>query len=215
MTRTDLVDGRCAWAAGAPEYRDYHDLEWGRPLHGDDALFERLALEGFQAGLSWLVILRKRAAFRAAFAGFAIPAVAAFGPADVERLLADPTIVRNGAKIRATIANARLAAELDGGLAALLWSFAPSRPRRAPRRLADVPAVTSESEAMARELRRRGFRFFGPTTAYALMQATGMVNDHLAGCAARTAAAHASLPLAPAPARAAATATAPAGLTAP
>jgi DNA-3-methyladenine glycosylase I len=184
---TDVVVGadgraRCPWAGSAPEYLAYHDEEWGQPVRTDDGLFERLTLEGFQSGLSWLVILRKRSAFRAAFAGFAIDKVAGFGPEDEARLLADPGIVRNRAKIGAALTNARAAAALPGGLAQLLWSFAPPpRPRR-PGSLAEVPAETAESRAMAKELKRRGFRFVGPTTAYALMQATGMVDDHLAGC---------------------------------
>lgn len=184
---TDLVTGadgrsRCAWSASAPDYAEYHDQEWGRPLYGDDELFERLTLEAFQSGLSWLTILRKRPAFRRAFDGFHIETVARYGEADVARLLADPGIVRNRAKVEAAIANARAALELPDGLAALLWSFAPpARPSR-PRTLAEVPALTPESTALARTLKRRGFRFVGPTTAYALMQATGMVDDHLAGC---------------------------------
>ncbi len=186
MTRTDLVVGpdglaRCGWVTLAPDYLAYHDQEWGRPVHGDDALFERLVLEGFQSGLSWLTILRKRPAFRAAFDDFAVEKVASYGEADVARLMADPGIVHNRAKIEAAIANARVARDLPEGLSALLWSFAPP-PRPRPTRLSDIPATTPESVAMARELRRRGFRFVGPTTAYALMQATGMVDDHLAGC---------------------------------
>jgi DNA-3-methyladenine glycosylase I len=174
-----LVDGRCWWGASTPEYVVYHDEEWGRPVHDDRALFERLCLEAFQSGLSWLTILRKREAFRAAFAGFEIERVAAFGDDDVARLMADAGIVRNRAKIEAAIANARAAAGLP--LGELLWSFAPaSRPR--PRTPADIPAVTPESTAMAKELKRRGFRFVGPTTAYALMQACGLVDDHLEGC---------------------------------
>jgi DNA-3-methyladenine glycosylase I len=174
--------GRCPWGVGDPLLREYHDTEWGHELHGRDALYERLSLEGFQSGLSWLVILRKRPAFRAAFAGFDAEAVAAFDDADVERLLADAGIVRNRAKIEAALANARAAADLPDGLAALLWSFAPPpRPAR-PSSFADVPPATPESKALAKELKRRGFRFVGPTTAYALMQATGMVDDHLAGC---------------------------------
>jgi DNA-3-methyladenine glycosylase I len=172
---------RCPWAVTSPTYLEYHDVEWGRPVRTDDGLFERLTLEGFQSGLSWLIILRKRAAFRAAFADFAIDKVAAFDERDVQRLLADPGIVRNRAKIEAAVANARVLAAVPGGLAGLLWSFAPPR-RRRPRSLADVPASTPESTAMARALRRLGVRFVGPTTAYALMQATGMVDDHLAGC---------------------------------
>ena len=178
------TDGRarCRWGQ-SPDYLAYHDDEWGYPVRGADALFERLCLEAFQSGLSWLTILRKREAFRAAFAGFAIGEVAAFGLDDVRRLLADPGIVRNRAKIDAAIANARAALALPAGLPALLWSFAPVPGRRPrPRRLAELPAATPESTAMAAELRRRGFRFVGPTTAYALMQATGMVDDHLVGC---------------------------------
>jgi DNA-3-methyladenine glycosylase I len=176
-----LVDGRCWWAASTPEYVRYHDEEWGRPVRDDRALFEKLSLEAFQSGLSWLTILRKREAFRAAFAGFEIERVAAFDDGDVARLLADAGIVRNRAKVEATIANARVAAALDVPLAELLWSFAPpARPR--PRTREEIPAVTPESTAMAKELKRRGFRFVGPTTAYALMQACGLVDDHLAGC---------------------------------
>jgi DNA-3-methyladenine glycosylase I len=173
---------RCDWANSTPEYVAYHDDEWGRPLHGEAALFERLSLEAFQSGLSWLIILRKRPAFRLAFADFDVDTVAGFGDADVTRLLADAGIVRNRAKINATIANARaIRAEIPEGLDELLWSFAPAaRPR--PATLADVPAVSSESTAMAKELKRRGLRFVGPTTAYALMQATGMVDDHVATC---------------------------------
>ncbi|WP_214404530.1 DNA-3-methyladenine glycosylase I [Pseudonocardia lacus] len=174
---------RCAWATSAPEYIAYHDDEWGRPLRGVTALFERLSLEAFQSGLSWLVILRKRAAFRAAFAGFDPAAVAAFGPVDVERLLGDAGIVRNRAKIDATIANARRVLDLDVPLDELLWSFAPDpATHRRPTGMGDVPATTAESTAMARELKRRGLRFVGPTTCYALMQATGMVDDHIQGC---------------------------------
>jgi DNA-3-methyladenine glycosylase I len=179
-----LVDGRCPWAT-TPDYVVYHDEEWGRPLHGDDAMFERLALEAFQSGLSWLTILRKRPAFRAAFDGFSIAKVAAYDDSDTARLLADAGIIRNRAKIEAAIANARVAAEQPEGLSALLWSFAPTGRQAVRRTVADIPAVSAESTAMAKELKRRGFRFVGPTTAYALMQATGMVNDHLAGCVAR------------------------------
>jgi DNA-3-methyladenine glycosylase I len=186
----DLLTGadgraRCRWAAATDDYRAYHDEEWGRPVRDADALYERLCLEGFQSGLSWLTILRKRENFRRAFAGFRIGAVAAFGPPDVERLLGDAGIVRSRAKIEAAIANARAAAELDD-LAGLIWSFAPdAAARRAPRALADVPAQTPESKALAKALKARGFRFVGPTTAYALMQACGLVNDHLEGCWAR------------------------------
>jgi DNA-3-methyladenine glycosylase I len=173
---------RCAWATSAPEYVAYHDEEWGRPLHGDDALFERLSLEAFQSGLSWITILRKRPAFRAAFAGFSIDAVAAFTADDEARLMADAGIVRNRAKISASVRNARAAQELPEGLSALLWSFAPAGSRPRPATLADVPATSPEATAMAKELKRRGFVFVGPTTAYALMQATGMVDDHVADC---------------------------------
>jgi DNA-3-methyladenine glycosylase I len=172
---------RCAWAGSAPEYVAYHDDEWGRPLHGVVPLFERLSLEAFQSGLSWLVILRKRAAFRAAFAGFDPATVAAFGPDDVARLLGDAGIVRNRAKIEATRHNAGRVIELDKPLDELLWSFAPAAHVR-PATLADVPATSPESVAMAKELKRRGFRFVGPTTCYALMQAAGLVDDHVADC---------------------------------
>ena len=158
---------------------EYHDEEWGRPVHEDRALFEKLCLEAFQSGLSWSTILRKRENFRAAFAGFEIERVAAFGEQDVQRLMADEGIVRNRAKIEAAIANARAAVGLD--LAELLWSFAPE-PRPRPRTPADIPAVTPESTAMAKALKKRGFRFVGPTTAYALMQACGLVDDHIEGC---------------------------------
>jgi DNA-3-methyladenine glycosylase I len=177
---------RCPWGAGtSADYVAYHDDEWGRPVHGDAALFERLSLEAFQSGLSWLTILRKREAFRAAFAGFDPAAVAAFDAADETRLLAGAGIVRNRAKVAATIANARAVLDLDRPLSELLWSFAPTSPRPAPVSVTEVPAVTPESTAMAKALRAKGFRFVGPTTAYALMQATGMVDDHLAGCAFR------------------------------
>jgi DNA-3-methyladenine glycosylase I len=179
---------RCDWAESRPGpdfalYRDYHDKEWGQPLRGRVALFERLSLEAFQSGLSWLTILRKRENFRRAFAGFDIETVARYTDADVARLMGDPGIVRNRAKIEATIANARAAADLKSpdDLSELLWSFAPP-PRPRPASTAKIPSVTAESTAMARELKRRGFRFVGPTTAYALMQATGMVDDHLRTC---------------------------------
>jgi DNA-3-methyladenine glycosylase I len=174
---------RCGWAGSAPEYVAYHDEEWGRPLRGVTAMFERLSLEGFQSGLSWLVILRKRPAFRAAFAGFDPAAVAAFGDSDVQRLLGDAGIVRNRAKIEATIHNARCVLAMDQPLDELLWSFAPdpaAHPR--PAALADVPATSPESVAMARALKRQGMRFVGPTTCYALMQAAGLVDDHVADC---------------------------------
>jgi DNA-3-methyladenine glycosylase I len=174
-----LVDGRCWWGSSTPEYIAYHDEEWGRPVHDSRALFEKLSLEAFQSGLSWLTILRKRENFRAAFAGFDIARVAAFGEDDVARLMADAGIVRNRLKIDATIANARAAVDLD--LAELVWSFAPD-PRPRPATPADIPASTPESTALANELKRRGFRFVGPTTAYAMMQACGLVDDHIAGC---------------------------------
>nr|WP_308190617.1 DNA-3-methyladenine glycosylase I [Streptomyces sp. HPF1205] len=181
---------RCGWGLSAPDYVDYHDREWGRPVHGDDALFERICLEAFQSGLSWITILRRRESFRTAFGHFSIDAVAAFTDADRARLLADAGIIRNRAKIDAAIANAAAAAAVrdgyDGGLDALIWSFAPDPAARpAPRALADVPATTPESTALAKDLKKRGFRFVGPTTAYALMQACGLVNDHLADCFAR------------------------------
>jgi DNA-3-methyladenine glycosylase I len=174
---------RCPWANSTPDYVAYHDEEWGVPLHGEQALFERLSLEAFQSGLSWITILRKRESFRAAFKRFDPEKVARFGDDDIARLMADAGIVRNRAKIDATIANARAIAELDLPLDKLLWSFAPDpagRPR--PATLAEVPAITLESKAMAKELKRRGFRFVGPTTCYAMMQATGMVDDHIATC---------------------------------
>lgn len=178
---------RCPWALSAPDYLDYHDHEWGRPLRGVAPMFERLSLEAFQSGLSWLVILRKREGFRRAFEGFDPERVAAFDDGDAERLLLDPGIVRNRAKIAAARRNARAVLDLDVPLDELLWSFAPdSAGRRRPRTLGDVPAVTPESTAMAKELKRRGFSFVGPTTCYALMQATGMVDDHLEGCVAGT-----------------------------
>jgi DNA-3-methyladenine glycosylase I len=179
---------RCRWALSAPEYLSYHDDEWGRPVRDDRGLYERLTLEAFQSGLSWLTILRKREAFRRAFADFEIERVADFGAREVKRLLADAGIVRNRAKIEAAIANARAASELrEAGesLSELIWTFAPTGRRPAPRTFDDVPSKTAESDALARELKRRGFRFVGPTTAYALMQACGLVNDHLAGCAVR------------------------------
>jgi DNA-3-methyladenine glycosylase I len=175
---------RCPWALGTADYSAYHDQEWGRPVHSDTGIFERLSLEAFQSGLSWLTILRKRENFRAAFAGFAPGAVAAFGPADEERLLADPGIVRNRAKIRAVIGNARAALAVPGGLAALVWRY-DDGPRAAPVNMADVPAQTPASRACARELRKLGFSFVGPVTVYAAFQACGVVDDHLAGCFCR------------------------------
>ncbi|WP_150308451.1 DNA-3-methyladenine glycosylase I [Planctomonas psychrotolerans] len=179
---------RCSWGARDPDLRRYHDEEWGRPLHGDRLLFEKLSLEGFQAGLSWLTILRRRPHFRAVFFDFDLERVAAMSDDDVERLMGDTGIIRNRAKIEATRGNARATLELQGGrdgaLDELMWSFAP--PPRAeadrPRRPSDVPATTPQSAAMSAELRRRGFRFVGPTTMYALMQSSGMVDDHQVGC---------------------------------
>ncbi len=178
---------RCPWALSAPDYLDYHDDEWGRPYDGppddaDRAMFERLTLEAFQSGLSWLIILRKRPGFRAAFDDFEPKRVAAYGQSDVERLLADERIVRNRAKIEAAIANARVALDVPGGLAAHIKTFAPRKQRKAPRSISDLASTTPESIALAKDLRKRGFRFVGPTTLYALMQATGLVNDHLATC---------------------------------
>jgi DNA-3-methyladenine glycosylase I len=171
--------------AGNPAYIAYHDDEWGRPLRGDDAVFERVALEAFQSGLSWLTILRKRENFRAAFDRFSIAKVAAYTEQDVERLLGDAGIVRNRAKIEAAINNARAAMDLPEGLSDLVWRHAdPDAP--VPRTMADVPATTPGSKALAKELKKHGFRFVGPTTAYALMQAIGLVNDHIEGCVARS-----------------------------
>lgn len=182
-----MTDGRvrCGWAVpgsdGSTLYLDYHDTEWGQPLRGSAALFERVSLEAFQSGLSWLTILRKRDNFRQAFDGFDPEKVARYTDADIARLMADAGIVRNRAKIEATIANARAVNDLEVDFGELLWSFAPP-PRPRPADMSQVPAVTPESTAMAKELKRRGFRFVGPTTAYALMQATGMVDDHIAAC---------------------------------
>lgn len=179
---------RCSWADlkhGTDQqlYRDYHDQEWGRPLHDGMALFERLSLEAFQSGLSWLIILRKRENFRRAFSGFDIETVAGYTDADVLRLMSDVGIVRNRAKIEATIANARAAIDLGSAddFAQLLWSFAPPR-RPRPVDESQIASASVESRAMAAELKRRRFRFVGPTTAYALMQATGMVDDHVNTC---------------------------------
>jgi DNA-3-methyladenine glycosylase I len=189
---SDLVTGedgkvRCWWGASSPEYVAYHDEEWGRPVRGDDALYERLVLEAFQSGLSWITILRKRENFRAAFDGFAIDKVAEYSDADRRRLMADAGIVRNRAKIDAAIANAQAARALresGDSLTELIWSHAPDD-RPAPRSRADIPAVTPESTALAKALKKRGFRFLGPTTVYASMQACGIVDDHLEGCYAR------------------------------
>lgn len=177
---------RCAWGAGTPEYRAYHDFEWGKPVHGDRALFERLTLEAFQSGLSWITILRKRENFRAAFADFDLQVVGSFTDVDRERLMADVGIVRNRAKINATISNARALAqwhddEGDGALDALVWSFVdPGRPR--PRSTSDLAAQSPASTALSKALKKRGFVFIGPTTMHAAMQAIGVIDDHLVGC---------------------------------
>jgi DNA-3-methyladenine glycosylase I len=173
---------RCWWGGSTPDYVTYHDEEWGRPVTDDRGIYERMVLEGFQSGLSWLTILRKRENFRAAFANFEIDTVARFGKRDVTRLLGDAGIVRHRGKIEAAIANAKAAAALDVPLGELVWSYAPDGRRRAPRSLDDLPALTPESTALSKDLKKRGFRFVGPTTAYAAMQACGIVNDHLTGC---------------------------------
>ncbi len=191
LALTALVKGsdglrRCWWGGSSPEYAAYHDLEWGRPITGDDQLFERLCLEGFQSGLSWITILRKRDNFRRAFAGFRIEKVARFTARDVNRLLGDVGIVRNRMKIEATIANAKAAAALDTPLSELIWSYAEApRSRAAPRAREDLAAVTPASTALSKDLKQRGFRFVGPTTVYAAMQACGLVNDHISGCHVR------------------------------
>lgn len=183
---------RCWWPGSNPLYVAYHDREWGRPVAGDQRLFEKICLEGFQSGLSWLTILRKRGNFRAAFAGFDIAKVAAFGPEDVERLMADAGIVRHRGKIASVINNAGRALELAeeaGSLAAFLWRFEPAPEHRPPRiDRAVIQPTTPESVALSNELRKRGWSFVGPTTIYAFMQAMGLVNDHLEGCACRQAA---------------------------
>ncbi|MFC9559678.1 DNA-3-methyladenine glycosylase I [Agromyces sp. NPDC056965] len=196
MPRPEIVVGddglaRCGWGASDPEYRRYHDEEWGTPQHDPVRLFEKVCLEGFQAGLSWITILRRRPAFREVFHGFDAERVAAMTDDDVSRLLGDERIIRHRGKIEATIQNARATLELGLPIDELLWSFAPEPRAVAPVTFAEVPATTPESAAMSKDLRRRGFRFVGPTTMYALMQAAGMVDDHLAGChrSARAAAA--------------------------
>ncbi|MFD9480064.1 MULTISPECIES: DNA-3-methyladenine glycosylase I [Streptomyces] len=177
---------RCPWGLSTPDYVVYHDTEWGRPVHGDDALYERLCLEAFQSGLSWITILRRREGFRKAFADFSIAAVAEFDDRDAERLLADEGIIRNRAKIEATLANAKVLAGWEPGeLDTLIWSHAPEEAGPAPLTVTEVPAVTPESTALAKALKKAGIRFVGPTTAYALMQACGLVNDHLADCVCR------------------------------
>ncbi|MEO5920710.1 MAG: DNA-3-methyladenine glycosylase I [Pseudolysinimonas sp.] len=191
MSRPSILLGddgraRCAWVGADAEYARYHDEEWGTPLHGDQPLFEKLSLEGFQAGLSWITILRRRPTFRMAFSGFDIDAVAAFDERDVERLMNDPGIIRNRAKVEATISNARITQQLvahePGALDALLWGFAPPARPSAPASFAELPATTDESTAASRALKKLGYRFVGPTTVYALMQSSGMVDDHVAGC---------------------------------
>jgi DNA-3-methyladenine glycosylase I len=191
----DVVRGddgvrRCVWGASSPDYAAYHDDEWGRPVVDDTRLYEKLCLEGFQSGLSWLTILRKRENFRAAFAGFDIPVVAEFGTRDVRRLLGDAGIVRHRGKIEAAISNARAALEAKehhGSLAALFWSFEPRGRRPAPRAMSDLAPKTAESEALSKTLRALGFRYVGPTTVHAAMQSLGVVNDHFVGCSARAA----------------------------
>jgi DNA-3-methyladenine glycosylase I len=177
---------RCSWAASDPEYRRYHDEEWGVPLHGDRPLFEKLSLEGFQAGLSWITILRRRPSFREAFHGFEIEKVAAMTGSDADALMLNAGIIRNRAKIEATISNARLALELTGdhpgALDELIWGFAPPAGTTRPADFGAVPAVTDASTALSKALRALGFRFVGPTTMYALMQSAGLVDDHVVGC---------------------------------
>ena len=188
---SDLIVGadgraRCGWVGTDAEYARYHDEEWGTPLHGDRPLFEKLSLEGFQAGLSWISILRRRPGFRTVFHDFDPAAIAAFGDDDVERLMLDERIIRNRAKILATIGNARATLELTAGspgaLDELMWSFRPTAPRARPRTFADLAAITPESTALSKALKARGYRFVGPTTMHALMQSSGMIDDHLEGC---------------------------------
>jgi DNA-3-methyladenine glycosylase I len=179
---------RCPWALSTPDYLDYHDSEWGRALHGERELFERLTLEAFQSGLSWLTVLRKRENFRRAFDHFEIEQVAGYGEPEVESLLGDAGIIRNRRKIEAAITNAQAVREMhEAGetVDELIWSFAPDEERPAPKALDDLEATTAESKELAKELKKRGFAFVGPTTIYATMQAIGVVNDHLAGCAFR------------------------------
>jgi DNA-3-methyladenine glycosylase I len=192
MEETTIVgeDGveRCPWCTGSELYRDYHDTEWGFPVDDDVRLFEKIVLEGFQAGLSWLTVLKKRPAFREVFCGFDFEQVAEFDEKDVERLVQDARIIRHRGKIESAINNAQRALELVdefGSLADYFWSWQPEGDREAPTTLADLPAKTSESTALSKDLKKRGWSFVGPTTAYAFMQAMGMVNDHLAGCDVR------------------------------
>jgi DNA-3-methyladenine glycosylase I len=191
LISADLIRGedgraRCRWVGTDAEYARYHDEEWGTPLHGDRPLFEKMCLEGFQAGLSWISILRRRPGFRAVFHDFDPEAIAAFTDDDVERLMLDDRIIRNRAKILATIGNARATLELiaagPGALDELMWGFAPTAPRPRPQRFADLAAITPESTALSKALKALGYRFVGPTTMHALMQSSGMIDDHLAGC---------------------------------
>jgi DNA-3-methyladenine glycosylase I len=189
VVKTDDGRKRCWWPGRDPLYLEYHDSEWGRPVDDDNRLFEKLCLEGFQAGLSWLTILRKRENFRAAFAGFDFERIARFGEREVKRCLADPGIVRHRGKIESVINNARRARELvdkEGSLAAFVWRYEP-QPKSRPKKLVrgSIPPTTPESTALSKELRKRGWSFVGPTTVYAFMQAMGLVNDHLHGCASR------------------------------
>ncbi|KQQ00897.1 MULTISPECIES: DNA-3-methyladenine glycosylase I [unclassified Rathayibacter] len=192
MTLADgLVAGddgltRCAWSAADPEYRRYHDEEWGTPLHGDRELFEKICLEGFQSGLSWITILRKRPRFREVFHDFELETVSQMGEEDVDRLMDDPGIIRNRAKILATVDNARAALVLrerdgEGAIDRLVWSFEEPAPT-APKTIKEIPTATPASLALSKALRKAGFRFVGPTTMYALLQSAGVVDDHLAGC---------------------------------
>ena len=178
--------GRCRWGASDPEYQRYHDEEWGWPLHGDRQLYEKLCLEGFQAGLSWITILRRRPGFREVFHNFDPERVAQMGDDEIEAAMGDARIIRNRAKVLSTIKNARLTLELTrenpGALDELMWSFAPPPRAARPVSFSQVPAVTDESTAMSKALRKLGFGFVGPTTLYALMQSSGMVDDHLVGC---------------------------------
>ncbi|MCB0996378.1 MAG: DNA-3-methyladenine glycosylase I [Acidimicrobiales bacterium] len=179
---------RCWWCGDAADYVAYHDDEWGRPVTDDIRLFEKLCLEGFQSGLSWLTILRKREGFRSAFAGFDPERMAAFGPADVERLLGDAGIVRHRKKIESAINNARRVLDVideRGSFSAYIWSFEPDAPHREPGSQSPIPSTSPASVALAKDLKRRGFTFVGPTTAYAFMQAMGLVNDHIDGCHVR------------------------------
>ncbi|MCP2031818.1 DNA-3-methyladenine glycosylase I [Okibacterium sp. HSC-33S16] len=186
-TSTSLVSGpdgkeRCAWAGNDAEYVRYHDEEWGTPLRGDRAVFEKISLEGFQAGLSWITILKRRPAFREAFSNFDIDTVASFTDSDIEDLVQNAAIIRHRGKITAVISNARATLELGESLSDLVWSFRQTPLPRRPTTLAEIPAITAESTALSVALRKGGFRFVGPTTMYALMQSAGIVDDHVEGC---------------------------------